>query len=86
MKSEIEPTLSDSLRALGTNVSIFPIFYLFSSLGFDVSGSMFLRPFFVNPQKLYKVTITGHTPYQVSAMYKIIIVMLTQRPGLGEIK
>lgn len=51
----------------------------------DISGSIFLRPFFVKPQKLYGVTITGHTSYQISARYKIIAV-LTQSPELGKNK
>ena len=60
-------------------------FTFFSSFVFDISGSIFLQPFFVNPQKLYRVTITGHTPYQISAMYEIIAV-LTQSPELGKNK
>lgn len=43
---------------------------------FDISGSIFLHPFFVNPQKLYRVTIAGHTPYQISAMYRAIAALM----------
>lgn len=86
VETEIEPTLSDSPKGLGTNV---PIFFLHISLSFtfvfDISGSIFLHPFFVNPQKLYRVTIAGHTPYKISAMYKAIAI-LTQSPELGQNK
>lgn len=83
VESEIKPTLSDSLRALDTMCPFF-LYFTFSSLlclTFQAA-----QPFFVNPQKLYRVTITGHTPYQISAMYEITIAALTQSSGLGKNK
>lgn len=55
------------------------------TFAFDISGSIFLHHFFVNPQKLYRVTVAEHTPYQVSAMYKAIAVLM-QSPELGKNK
>lgn len=62
-----------------------PYISFYFTLVFDISGSIFLHPFFVNPQKLYRVTIAGHTPYQISAMYRTIAA-LTQGPELGKNK
>lgn len=86
MESETEWALSDFLRALGTNVPTLPIFCFFSSFMFDTSGSTFLQPFCLNPQELYRVTITGHTLYQISARCEITIAVLTQSPELGQNK